>query len=387
MRATMIAAVFALCGANVFQLRAPAQTTNHACTNRLVEHTCEFTIGGQKFAGPDPVVQQVGDQAGGSIQALPPTESFTLVQTRKLIQLAVSSNERGDFRETIKLLSPLLQSQGQRNEPIFGVGWNVNGLALQTTGDHDGARRSFEKAIEILRRDPSQKASLAAALDNLGSLEAEMGHLAESESLRINARALYQSVGDHAGVFRASINLAVIALRQRNRSRVRRFLTEAFSEEAQVTAPDADDLAALYDAQALERKASGQPKDALVSINKAIQLWREHYGSRYYLLATGYALRGQLEALLDDREAAMNDYEQSLGLLRFRGEGASRNYFFIEASYAKSLQKLGMRKDAKHLDEEAQYGLNLLRGRCGDCTISAFSASTRSGWRGDDAKP
>jgi tetratricopeptide (TPR) repeat protein len=386
MRGTIIAAALALCGANALQLCAQAQTTNQACNNRLAEDTCEYVIEGPKHGVSGPVLPLVSGQAPGAIQ-LPPSTESVLHQARLQIERAAHSNEQGEFSQTINLLRSLLQSQAQRNEPIFGVGWNINGLALQSTGDEDGARRSYEKAIEILRRNPTDTVNLAAALDNLGSLKAEMGQLVESESLRTNARSLYRSVGDHAGVARTAINLAVIALGQRNRNRVRRLLTEAFSEEAQVTAPDADDLAALYDAQALERKASGQPKDALTSINKAIQLWREHFGSRYYLLAAGYAFRGNLEATLDDREAAINDYEQSLGLLRLHGNGASRSYFLTEASYAKSLVKLGMRKDAKHLEEEAKSGLNLLRNPCPDCTISAFSASSGRGWRADDAKP
>jgi tetratricopeptide (TPR) repeat protein len=383
MRGTIIA-VLALCGANALQVCSQAQKTNYRCDSQLIEGTCGFTIEEQKFAGYGPARPQVSDQAAGSIQLLPQSESINLHQAREQIQRAVNSNEQGDFSKTITLLSPLLQSQGQRNEPIFGVGWNIIGLALQSTGDWDGARRSYEKAIEILHRNPTEAVNLAAALDNLGSLKAEMGQPVESESLRMNARTLYKSVGDHAGAARTSINLAVIALSQKNRNRLHRFLADAFSEETQVTAPDAGDLAALYDVQSLERKASGQPEDALISINKAIQLWSEHYGSRYYLLATGYAIRGQLEAILDDREAAINDYEQSLGLLRLYGDGTSRSFFLIEVSYAKSLQKLGMRKDAKHLEEAAKCGLSALRNPCPDCTISAFA---RRGGRENDAKP
>ncbi|HUA15609.1 MAG TPA: tetratricopeptide repeat protein [Verrucomicrobiae bacterium] len=382
MRRTIIA-VFALCGA-ALQPYAPAQTTNRFCNSRFIEETCEFTIEGQKFAGPASVLPQVGDQQTGSIQLLPQSESFSRHQAREQIQSAVTSNEQGDFSKTIKLLNPLLQSQGQRNDPLFGVGWNIIGLALQCTGDWDGARRSYERAIEILHRNPTEKVNLAAALDNLGSLKAEMGQLVESKTLRTSAKTLYQSVGDHAGIARTSINLALIALGQGNRKRVRQLLTDALSEEAQLLTPDAGDLAALYDAQALERKASGRPRDALTSINKAIQLWRDHYGSRNYLLAAGYAVRGQLEAMLHDRESAVNDYEQSLGLLRLHGDGASRNYFLIEASYAESLQKVGMRKDANHLEDEAKRGLNLLGTSCPDCTTSAIA---RRGWRRDNAKP
>jgi hypothetical protein len=61
MRGTIIAAVFALCGANAFQPCASAQTNDqHRCNNRLIEGTYGFTIEGQKLAGPGPIGPQVG---------------------------------------------------------------------------------------------------------------------------------------------------------------------------------------------------------------------------------------------------------------------------------------------------------------------------------------
>ena len=61
MRGTIIAAIFALCGANALQLCAPAQTSDHRrCNNRLIEGTYGFTIEGQKLAGPGPVGPLVG---------------------------------------------------------------------------------------------------------------------------------------------------------------------------------------------------------------------------------------------------------------------------------------------------------------------------------------
>ena len=86
------------------------------------------------------------------------------------IRHAANLNDEGNFSESVKLLTPLFQSQGERNEPVFGIAWNINGSALQGTGDEEGARRCYERAIEILRKTPTEKPYLAAALDNLGSL-------------------------------------------------------------------------------------------------------------------------------------------------------------------------------------------------------------------------
>jgi hypothetical protein len=73
------------------------------------------------------------------------------------IRRAANLNDEGNFSESVKLLTPLLQSQGQRNEPIIGIAWNINGSALQGTGDEEGARRCYERAIEILRKTPTEE--------------------------------------------------------------------------------------------------------------------------------------------------------------------------------------------------------------------------------------
>jgi tetratricopeptide (TPR) repeat protein len=289
------------------------------------------------------------------------------------IRRAAELNDEGEFSQTVRLLAPLLEAQGENNDPIFGIIWNLYGSALQSTGDQEKARRGYERAIELLRRAPTEQAHLASALDNLGSLKAEMGQLSESQSLRIRARSLYQSMGDDAGVARASTNLALVALSQRKLKGMRQFLKDAFAAEAQVATPDAGDLAALYSTQALERNASRDPRGALICIDKAIQVWTERYGRQYYLLTDGYSLRGQLEAELNDREQAVNDCAHSLEILRQHGDHSSRTYFLVEVGYARVLRHFGMVKDADQLEEAAQRGLDSTRNSCPGCSISADS--------------
>jgi tetratricopeptide (TPR) repeat protein len=289
------------------------------------------------------------------------------------IRRAAELNDEGEFSQTVQLLAPLLVSEGENNDPVVGIMWNLYGSALQNTGDQDKARRAYERAIELLRGTPSERSQMASALDNLGSLKAEMGQLLESYSLRIRARDLYKSLDDHAGVARASTNLALVALSQKKLKRMRQFLRDALLAEAQVATPDAGDLAALDIAQALERNTSRDTKGALTCIDRAIELWSQHYGYRYYLLADGYSLRGQLEAILNDREQAMTDYQRSFEILRQHGDQSSRTYFFVEVSYARVLRHFGMAKDADQLEEAAQRGLESARHSCPGCSISADS--------------
>ncbi len=61
MRGKMIlAAVVALCSANVLNQCALAQTDDHRCSNWLIQGTYGFTIEGQKLGGPGPTGPQVG---------------------------------------------------------------------------------------------------------------------------------------------------------------------------------------------------------------------------------------------------------------------------------------------------------------------------------------
>jgi tetratricopeptide (TPR) repeat protein len=289
------------------------------------------------------------------------------------IRRAAELNDQGNFTETLKLLAPVLQSQRQSDDPVVGVAWNINGSALQSTGDEEGARRSYERAIEILGRTPAERQNLATALDNLGTLKAQLGQLSEAESLEVRSRETYEAAGDPSGVARTSVNLALFALGQGRRRKMRRLLEDAFSAEAEVAAPEAGDLSALYNAQALELNTLGDPKGALASIDRAIQLLIDHYGPRYYMLASGYALRGQLEAKLNDRDQALTAYKNSIEILTLHGDLNSRVYFLVEAAYAKALRQFGAREDAEQMERAARSGLDSLRNPCSGCTVSADS--------------
>jgi tetratricopeptide (TPR) repeat protein len=282
-------------------------------------------------------------------------------------------DDQGKFREALTLLEPLLDSQGSDTvDGRIGVAWNIRGVALQNTGDLDNARRSYENAIRILRNVPDQSGQYASALDNLGSLMAEEGQSQESRSVHMRAKQLYQSVGDHAGVARVSTNLAIVALGQGARKRARQFLADAQSEESLVSAPDAGDLAQIYAVEAVLRQKTGDSRAALDSINRAIQLWTQHYGDRYYLLSEGYAMRANVEVKLRDRDAALADFRHSLELVQQANIGNSKVYFLIESSYAKALRDSGERAEAKRIESDAREGLEGLRQKsCSACSISA----------------
>ena len=291
----------------------------------------------------------------------------------ELLNRAAALNDQGQFRAAIELIEPLLVFESHKpDEAVAGVAWNIRALALQNLGNRDEARRSYETALRILRAVPDLSIQYATALDNLGSLEADSGQFAESKALRIRAKELYESVSDHAGAARISSNLALIALGQQNRKEARHYLTDAFYEESLVSTPDLRDLAWIDGVACLVFEGEGDFQAALDPIDRAIALWTRHYGSKYYLLALGYSLRGRVYDALRDYQRATTDLQHSLSLLSENNQSDTKVYFLTEIAYARVLRNSGMKSDASRVESQAQAALERLRHQqCGGCTISA----------------
>jgi tetratricopeptide (TPR) repeat protein len=298
---------------------------------------------------------------------------FAQSSPRDELALGAQLNDRGQFSEAIRAVEPLLSSQSPSLEAA-GIAWNIRGVALENLGDWEGARRSYETAVAMLRARPDQIRQYASALDNLGSLKADMGQWQESRSLRFRAWHLYRSIDDHAGAARASVNLAFVALGQGDRKHAGKFLAEARSEESLVSDPDPSDLAALSAVQALASIRNGHLNEALDAINRAVELWTRRYGPDYYILATGLSLRGQIDSALLMRNNAQADLKRSLDILKTNNEADSRVYFIVERSYASVLRDSGDHDEADKLEADANRGLATLREKeCNGCSISAAS--------------
>jgi tetratricopeptide (TPR) repeat protein len=303
------------------------------------------------------------------------TSHFLPAQVTKLDELtsAAHLNQEGKFSEAVQLTEHMTSSTDSRDD-VAGVAWNIRGLALENLGDWDGARRSYETSLEILRSTQAPIKQYASALNNLGSLKADLGDLEESYSLRMRALKLYRSINDHSGVARSSLNLALVALAQRDRKRARRSIAEARKEEALVTDPKQRELAALRSVEAVEYAREGHMTEALNAINDSIKLWSDGHGSNYYLLGTALCLRGQIDASSRNWDQAQADLTRALDILKMNHAPNTKAFFVAEKAYAVVLRAQGNSDEAEQIARDADRGLQELRKRqCTECTISVES--------------
>jgi tetratricopeptide (TPR) repeat protein len=290
---------------------------------------------------------------------------------------AAQLNSDGEFRAALQVIESVTGAERLASgpvDPIIGVAWNVRGLALQNLGNSAQARRSYETAVHMLRNAPALEGQYAAALDNLGSLESDAGHLAESRALRLRAKDVYSAAGSHAGVARILNNLALLAIAQRDWKEARHDLADAFEEENLMPNPNKDDLAAFFAALCLVNEREGNNRAALTAIARALDLWTEVHGSHYYLLADGYSLRANAERAQHDYSCAMDDLRHALALMREHGQDRSRAFALTETLYAGVLRDAGSREEAANVETAARTALaNADRGSCHACTVSAES--------------
>jgi len=191
--------------------------------------------------------------------------------------------------------------------------------------------------------------------------------------LRLRAIELYGSAGDHAGVARSASSLAVVELAMGSRKEARHYLAYASREDAQVTTTsDPRNLAWMFGAECLLDEADGNFRAGMDQIDRVIDLWTQHYGSNYYLLASAYSIRGRLYHVLGDDSGAKDDLRRSLTLLSDNYEENSKLYFFVRIMYAKVLKNSGKKDDASRMESNARAALERLRHQeCSGCTISA----------------
>jgi tetratricopeptide (TPR) repeat protein len=199
-----------------------------------------------------------------------------------------------DYADAIAILARIANSSSVGlSDQMKGMVLNLLGSAYRVTDNFARAQHCYEKAIAILRRDPSSQSELASATDNLGSLEASLGHSVESERLRKRARKIYVALDDHAGLARVSTSLAVIAMNRDDRSTVRSNLGQAIQEARLAKDLDDDQIASMNGVQGWLALKDGNPQSALSFFDNAIAHWAGPHGPSSCQVATGLVLRAQ----------------------------------------------------------------------------------------------
>jgi tetratricopeptide (TPR) repeat protein len=291
-----------------------------------------------------------------------------------LIAQAAALNDRGEWGAAVRLLEPLVQPGARILSPSeTGIAFSLQGRAYLYLGEYGKARRSVEQAVRLLKDNAALPGRYAAALDNLGSLEWEVGQARTANKLMLNARELYKKERNHEGVARVANNLAQMAVGRRKYKEGQRFLDEAFQEARLAGESETDDLAAMHSVECALDVQDRNLSKALAAIQQTIDVWDQLHGEEYFLMGAGYLVRGEVYEQLGDTKRARADYENALTRMAKDIGQDTPTYLIGEVAYARFMRESGRTQEASQMEKQAKATLAELRRRgCIRCTVHAF---------------
>lgn len=119
---------------------------------------------------------------------------------------------QGDYRETARSADVLLDLAGHSGDPMEERnGLTLRGMAQMAAGNFRDAIEPFDRGLAICRQH-AQGWLLATSALNLGTASMYAGDIEQAETLFVEARAVYQDVGDEAYDARAVRHLATCRL-------------------------------------------------------------------------------------------------------------------------------------------------------------------------------
>lgn len=292
---------------------------------------------------------------------------------RQRLTEAYRLEREGKAAPAITQLKSLLDSKSLDPAGV-GKAWNVLGLALEDQADFSASRRAFEQSIQAYQGVPNDTTDYAMALDDFGELYITTGQLDLAVRMMKRAQHLYEAAQDHAGIARASSDLAGALLSQKKIHEGRKNLDRALKESRLTNELDDDDLATLASLQGWLAQCDGDMPTAASSYRRSLDLLRKFHGEEYASTGWGYVLLGQVQAETGDLSRSLTEMDKGLAILSRTLNSRDPRYLLAEIVYSHVLDRDGRRDEAASIRASAERQLTTLRNRqCIDCTVSAMA--------------
>jgi tetratricopeptide (TPR) repeat protein len=287
------------------------------------------------------------------------------------IMRAYALEQQDQPASAVALLRPLVDS-GTFQGAELGRAWTVLGLAYQDRNDLREAQHAYEQAISILRPMPEEVRDYAAAVNGFAKLYRAQGQFDISISLRLKAVRLYQQIGDHAGVARASQAIASLTLQQGHVKEGLKYLKQTEDEMKATTKLSDDDLATIFSTQAQYARVTNNTSAEIAGYERAIQILKRIHGASSPTLAWEHILLGIAYSDANRFQDALGEMRQGLTVLDRAWGRKDLRYLEAEIAYSEVLNQSGDHKLAASLraTDEAT-AKEIQRSQCIGCTVSA----------------
>lgn len=286
------------------------------------------------------------------------------------LQEAYSLQRQGQFRQVIATLPSLVNSSDMT--PLErGQAWTILAFAFEMEGNYNKAGDAYQQALRILESDQSYAKDYAIALQNFANLYKDTGQGNSAFNLDKKALALFQNLNDTDGIARSCVSLGNLDLLRKKLRESGQYLAMAKNFAAQSTHLDADYYADFNLAKARYDEMTGNRTASLSEYQKALELWKIKHGPEHMIIGWGYMLLGTAEDRAGERQNAMSDMQQGLGMLERTLGQHSPKYLLAKIAYSRVLIKAGKKKEGTAMFEQANDELkSSIHTQCVDCRVS-----------------
>jgi tetratricopeptide (TPR) repeat protein len=293
-----------------------------------------------------------------------------MTPTQRLTQ-AYFLEKEGKPTPAISELQELLDSKSL-DTVSTGKAWNILGLAYDDQGDFPLAQHAFEESLHILENLPGNTQDYAMALDDFGGLYVSTRQFKVADKLRTKALGLYEKVGDHGGIARASSDLAGTAFSQKNAERGSKYLERAVKEARFANDLGDDDRAAIASLQGWQAQIDGDFTMSAVRYQQSLDLLRKRHGEEHPFTGWGYLLLGEAHAEAGQLTTALGEMRQGIAILDRTLNRKNPRCLVAEIAYSRVLDATGFHSEAAQIKAAAEPLLkDIFRRQCAGCTVSA----------------
>jgi tetratricopeptide (TPR) repeat protein len=284
---------------------------------------------------------------------------------------AYALEREGKPAQAIVELRTLLDAESL-DAPGSGKAWNVLGLAYEDQGDYLDSQHAYERSIRTIEGLPNNVRDYAMALDDFGGLYLATGQPELAVKLRQKAFGLYEGISYHAGMTRASSNLAGIAFTQQKTKEGKRYLERAIREAKLANDLDDDDLADIASLQGWMAQLEGDLTTSASRYRQSLDLSIKRHGEEHPSVGLGYMLLGRAHADVGDVTAGLAEMKRGRAILGRTLDSQNPMYLTAEIAYSHVLDATGAHVEAAQIKTTAERQLKEgLSRRCSNCTISA----------------
>jgi tetratricopeptide (TPR) repeat protein len=253
--------------------------------------------------------------------------------------------------------------------------WARLALEYRNATDFLKAEDAYNKSLHLLKTAPSDRAEYAATLDGLASLYLIYGRLDDAESIRKQALAVRQKLGNPSDIGHSQVLLAYIALERHQFKKAERLALRGLQEMESSSNPSKAGMLTAFITLTYARCSRGNCGEGLMSAEQAVAFANRNFGSE------SVAAGGALEALgfAEWKTGATQDGEkamvQGIQILQPKMAPADPRLIAAMLQYRAYLVAAKRRVEAQEIQDQVERMTRQAATFCAGCVVSVYSLS------------